>query len=233
MGYMPEFNPLAPLTATLIEYALWAIFIILGVQAIRVLLLPRLKGVAGEAMVGATLDGLFGNVLHDIIVPDGLGGLTQIDHVTPTGESLLVVETKNYCGAVFGTVRDAHWTQRLGGRSYHFQNPLRQNHLHVSAPQALLPGVPVRGHVVFTGDSKFPNGIPEGVSLLCSIRRDLTGLLADAAIPSAHVTAWELFKQNARMDKLSHKEHLAAVREKRGGGLARPACCNLFPNESP
>jgi Na+-transporting NADH:ubiquinone oxidoreductase subunit NqrB len=90
---MTEFNPLAPLTTALIEYSLWIIPALIGLAALRALL-PRLKGVIGEAMVGGRLDRLFEEVLHDIIVPDGRGGLTQIDHVALTAEGLLAVETK-------------------------------------------------------------------------------------------------------------------------------------------
>ena len=72
---------------------------------------------------------------------------------------------------------------------------------------------------MFAGDAKFLNSIQEGVSFLSSIRRDLGGLVTDAAIPPAHTTAWEQLKQNARTDKLSRKEHLAAILDKRGGGF--------------
>lgn len=216
---MPELNPFEPLTGVVIRCAFWVIPIIVSFSAFRALL-PSLKGAIGEAMVGSTLNGPFGNVLHDIIVPDGHGGLTQIDHVALTGAGLLVVETKNYSGTIFGTAKDAQWTQRLGGRSYSFQNPLHQNHLHVSALRALLPLVPVREHVVFAGGSVFPKGIPEGVSLMDSLRRDLRNLVAIGAIPSAHAAAWEQLKQNVRTDRLSRKEHLAAIRKKSGGGVS-------------
>jgi len=163
---MTEFNPVAPVAAVFFEYGLWIIPLVIGLAALRVLLLPRVKGGIGEAMVGKALDRLFDELLHDIIVPDGRGGLTQIDHVALTSRGLLVIETKNYKGAIYGTARDAKWTQRLGGRSYRFQNPLRQNYLHISALEALELGLPVFGRVVFTDDSMFTKGVPEGVSYL-------------------------------------------------------------------
>ncbi|MCB1881882.1 MAG: NERD domain-containing protein [Gammaproteobacteria bacterium] len=84
---MPEVNPFAPLIGVLTRNALWVIPIVVSLSAFRALL-PRLKGAIGEAMVGSILNGLFNNVLHDIIVQDGRGGLTQIDHVALTGAGL-------------------------------------------------------------------------------------------------------------------------------------------------
>jgi len=63
--------------------------------------------------------------------------------------------------------------------------PLHQNYLHVSALEALELGLPVMGRVVFTDGAMFPKGIPEDVSYLQDLRRDLGGLVGDAAISSA------------------------------------------------
>ena len=213
---MAEFNPLAPVVALLVEYALWGIAVAIGFVAHPALLLPRLQGKAGEAKEGKALGRLFGEVLHDIIVPDGRGGLTQIDHVALTREGLLLVETKHYRGAVFGRERDARWTQRLGGRSYRFQNPLRQNFLHVSALRSLGLGVPVQGLVLFTDDATFPKGLPKGVSRLRDLKRDLGSLKSDDMTSLAHAAAWERLAQSARTDSSARKAHREALWERKG-----------------
>jgi hypothetical protein len=202
-----------------LELAFWGIPILVGVLLLAKLLRAKLRGARGERKVGRALEGLFDEVLHDIIIPDGRGGLTQLDHVALTGAGLLVVEAKNYSGAIFGREEDAQWTQRLGGRSYRFQNPLRQNHLHVSALQALPLGVPVRGQVVFTDDASFPNGLPKGVSHLKDIRRDLADLADGTEVPSDYAIPWGRLKATARTDKDARKAHLAGVRQKKGGGF--------------
>ncbi len=125
--------------------------------------MPRVRGRVGEARVGAVLDRIGTETLHDIILPDGRGGLTQIDHLVLTGASLLVVETKNYSGSIFGQERESQWTQKLGPQTNRFQNPLRQNYGHIQAVQALVPGVPVLGRVVFTDDARFQQGMPASV----------------------------------------------------------------------
>lgn len=197
----------------------WLPPIALGLWALKVLFLPSLRGAQGEKKVGGVLERLFGEVLHDIIIPDGRGGLTQLDHVALTRQGLLVVETKNYSGAIFGGERDAKWTQRLGGRSYRFQNPLRQNHLHLSAVRALQLTVPVSGLVVFTEDAAFPKGVPPGVTRLSELPREVGHLMGGTGIPPSYADAWERLKQSARTDKLARKEHLDSVRAKKGRDL--------------
>ena len=170
---MPASDPITILTHGLLRQTLWLLPFGLALLATKVLFLPKLRGRVGEARVGALLDRVGADTLHDVILPDGRGGLTQIDHLVLTGAGILVVETKNYSGMVFGQEREAQWTQRLGRRSYRFQNPLRQNYGHVQAVKALAPGAPVLGRVVFTDDARFPQGAPEGVSILADLRRTL------------------------------------------------------------
>jgi hypothetical protein len=107
----------------------------------------------------------------DLIVPDGRGGLTQVDHLALTAAALLVVETKNYGGLILGQARDRTWTQCIGRQRHKLQNPLRQNYSHIKAVQALAPGVPVSGLVVFTNRAQFPKGQPSGVVMLSDLRR--------------------------------------------------------------
>jgi len=74
---MTEFDPVAPVTTAFFEYGLWLVPIVIGLAALRDLLLPRIKGGIGETLIGKALDGLFDEVLHDIIVPDGRGGFAD------------------------------------------------------------------------------------------------------------------------------------------------------------
>jgi hypothetical protein len=137
---------------------------------------PWRAGSAGERLVGNRLKSLFPEVRHDLIFPDGRGGLTQIDHLALTPAGLLVVETKTYRGSIFGTGADQTWTQAIGRQRNAFQNPLRQNYAHVRALEALVPDIPVEGRVVFAGDARFPKGLPEGVCRVSELADELAPL---------------------------------------------------------
>ena len=125
--------------------------------------MPRLSGWIGERRVSAKLKRLFPAVRHDLILPDGRGGLTQLDHLALTPAGLLVVETKTYSGIILGQANESTWTQVIGRRRHSFHNPLRQNYAHVRALEALVPDIPIEGQVVFAGSARFPKGLPEGV----------------------------------------------------------------------
>jgi len=224
---MPS-NFYQPLLDLVIHWALWLIPVMLAITALKGLFSARLKGAAGERAVGRVLNRLGEAALHDIILPDGRGGLTQIDHLVLTQAGLLVVETKNYAGQVLGQPQDKKWTQRLGKQSFTFQNPLRQNYLHAQALKALTPGVPIQGRVVFTNATRFPKGVPEGVSSLSTLKTDLKTWLKERADTSELQSAWTRIKAAARTDRDTRKAHLAAIHAKHGRDWRRPVALGLL-----
>ncbi len=103
----------APLLTLAGHGALWPVPVALALFALLALAIPRLRGKLGERRVANLLDRLgAGEALHDVILPDSRGGLTQVDHLVLTPSGLLVVETKNYRGQIFGQAHDAQWTQQ-------------------------------------------------------------------------------------------------------------------------
>ena len=221
-------NPFQPLLEAVIHGALWYIPVLLVLAALKLLFSARLKGAAGERAVARVLNRLGEAALQEIILPDGRGGLTQIDHLVLTKAGLLVVETKNYAGQVLGQPQDPKWTQRLGKKNFTFQNPLRQNYLHLQALKALVPTVPMQGWVVFTDAARFPKGIPEGVSTLSTLKTDLKTWLEVRANTSELQNAWASIKTAARTDRVSRKAHLAALRARHGRDWRRPFAWGLL-----
>ena len=93
------------------------------------------------------------------------GGTTQIDHIYVCPFGVLVIETKNMRGWIFGGKNQAQWTQTIYRKKVKFQNPLRQNYLHVKALERLL-GLPMgcfRSICVFAGDCTFKTEMPDEV----------------------------------------------------------------------
>ena len=221
-------NPFQPIINVVIHWALWLLPVLFALTALKLLFAARLKGAAGERAVGKLLNRLGTAALHDIILPDGHGGLTQIDHLVLTPAGLLVIETKNYAGQVLGQPQDKQWTQRLGKQSFTFQNPLRQNYLHTQALQALTPGVPIQGRVVFTDAARFPKGIPEGVSTLSTLKTDLKTWLDERADTLDLQGAWARIKASARTDREARKAHWAALHAKHGRDWRRSVALGLL-----
>jgi len=64
----------------------------------------------------------------DVLLPNGRGGWTQIDHLALMPSGIWVVETKNYQGRIFSKARQKTWTQKLGRHRNQFQSPLHPNY---------------------------------------------------------------------------------------------------------
>ena len=113
-------------------------FSVLGILVfILIWNLPVNKGKRGEKRVGKILEQLAekynGYVINDIIIPNGNGGTSQIDHILLSRFGIVVVETKNYSGRLYGTPSQQYWTQVLayGNTKNKLYNPLLQNKTHI------------------------------------------------------------------------------------------------------
>jgi len=127
------------------------------------------KGLVGEALVRfvawVRLPKSVYHRLHNVTLRTH-DGTTQIDHVFISCFGVFVVETKNMKGWIFGSERQAFWTQKMFKKSFRFQNPLRQNYKHVKALEETLAVPPKSIHsvVAFVGGSKFKSPMPTNVT---------------------------------------------------------------------
>src|SRR5690606_5459792 len=84
------------------------------------------KGKHGELLVKKAVKTMHLEALHDVILPTP-DGMTQIDHLIKVGNAIVVVETKNYSGAIYGKRWENDWRQVFRrGKSYPFRNPILQ-----------------------------------------------------------------------------------------------------------
>lgn len=149
------------------------LLLIIGGIALWLLESPSGKGFIGEKKVQIAADIFLSGQHHridNVTIPFG-NGTTQIDHVIVSEFGVFVIETKNMKGWIFGHEDQPEWTQTLYRKSYKFQNPLRQNHLHVKALQAVLgiPSSSVRSVVVFSGEAKFKTHMPRNVTHIAGL----------------------------------------------------------------
>jgi hypothetical protein len=143
----------------------WLVPIVLVVAVVNS---PWFKGAIGEALVRLAarlrLPSETYHRFHNVTLrtPDGT---TQIDHIIVSRFGVFVVETKHMKGWIFGTERDAQWTQKIFRRSFKFQNPLRQNYKHMKALEAALdiPSNVIHSVIVFSGASTFKTSLPANV----------------------------------------------------------------------
>ena len=206
----------------------WLLPAVLGLSGLKLLVEPALKGAAGEKRVGRLLGKMAAEVRNDVLLPDGNGGLTQIDHLALGPSGIWVVETKNYGGSIFGKAAEKRWTQKLGGQSFRFQNPLRQNHAHIKALELVLPDAPIFGRVVFTDRARFPKGVPEGVTLARDMARELQTDIGTGDISPALQAKWEALAHRIRIGKEARKAHRQGLQRKHGKSFRKPLAVGLL-----
>ncbi len=81
------------------------------------------------------LDGTVYKIFNDVYLPHPEGvGTTQVDHIVVSQHGLVVIETKNLSGWLFGSRKGSHWTITYRSRpKTRIWNPLRQNRVHADA----------------------------------------------------------------------------------------------------
>jgi len=140
-----------------------------------------------------------GEIKH-IVIPDGIGGLLEINHIVLLDQGLLLIDSLISQGNVFGGDNLDEWTQISKGRSFQFANPLRRLKTSKQALSALAPNIPIFYHIVFSDDTVFPRGKPDFVSVLNSLQQDLEYLRSEPMIMAKSKQAWERILRIARKD---------------------------------
>ena len=147
--------------------------------------------------------------MHDIMLPDSLGGFTYIEHLVLTADAIVVLYLKRYPGVIFAGEQIDEWTQVLNNHSYRFPNPLRQLDMDVMAIRNLITSGEVRGLVVFTQGSEFPKGKPGNVILFSELETSQKDYKAEELSSGLH-TEWK--KLQGQTEPCS-KEFIASMHE--------------------
>ncbi|WP_438402339.1 NERD domain-containing protein [Aeromonas veronii] len=183
---------------------------------------PRFKGIVGETFINLGirlfLDKREYHLLKNVTLPTPQG-TTQIDHVIVSRFGLFVIETKNIKGWIFGNPAHKSWTQQLYRRRHTFQNPLRQNYLHLMTLKSLLGLADHQLHsiIYFIGDCTFKTPMPDNVmnrGLIRYIKSKTTQVLTPAEVTRVIDTIqrgrlaanWQTHKQHVAQLKARHSE---------------------------
>jgi hypothetical protein len=160
-----------------------------------------------------------------------LFGLTQVDHLVRGPDCILVIETKRYGGHITGSLRGDVWVQHLAGGEvrYSFRNPIRQNHRHCRAVEAVLAGldVPVGGYVVSAGSATFCAALAAVVVPLGRLAEMFHATPPRTHTPAHMETAWDRLAMAAAASEHRREEHREAMCRRRarvtGEKTMRPA----------
>jgi hypothetical protein len=103
--------------------------------------------------------------LQNVLVPDGMGGQIQIEHLLLTANGLVVIDVKEFEGTIFAGDRMAEWTVISRRGRFTFPNPIGTLYDRVAALKQIVRDVPVVGFVLFGSGADFTKGRPKDVVL--------------------------------------------------------------------
>ena len=133
--------------------------------AIIVLLIVRFWLRRRRPQLGQALRDVSIDRLQNVLLPDGMGGQIQVEHLLLTANGLLVIDVKEFEGTIFAGERMAEWTV-IGQRGrFTFPNPLGTLYDRVAALKQIVRDVPVVGFVLFGAGADFTKGRPKDVVL--------------------------------------------------------------------
>ncbi|MDF2567480.1 MAG: nuclease [Oscillospiraceae bacterium] len=108
-------------------------------------------------------------VLNDIYLPL-YDQTTQVDHILIGYFGLIVIETKNYRGEIYGDPKANDWIHIMGNERHNLYNPLKQNQTHIDCIRHIfskekLYNINIESLVVFSG-KKIVLNIPKGLPVI-------------------------------------------------------------------
>ncbi len=142
-------------------------------------------------------------LLHDFVLPDGNEGEIQFEYLVLTSDGIVVVDTKDVEGNVFGSDAMDEWTVIHDNQRFTFKNPQRGLLDRVAAVSSLLEDVPVSGFIAFTDRSRFSKGQPSHAVFVDSLIERLTESRANP--DSENNRIWEQLASQASVKGKSQR----------------------------
>jgi len=177
--------------------------------------IAEIRGILGERQVRRVISGLGYPAIHSFYAVDSSGIHTQIDHLVKVPAGIVVIETKNFLGSLYGQAHEKSWRHVNGGFRRTIQNPLRQNYRHVATLRERYPDVDLLNLVCFTS-GRFPRGIPSGITTKSNLTEILTALHSAAVIsPPELDLAWaDLERMASAQTSSDRRAHLRNLKER-------------------
>jgi LmbE family N-acetylglucosaminyl deacetylase len=119
------------------------------------------------------LDRISYDAVHQVLVPDGMGGYIHIDHLLLTQRGVIVLDTRRVPGVIFGGDQMSGWTVMSRKHRYTFDNPQPALYDRVAAVKQLAGETPVEGRLLFSNVGKFTKGMPKWVLMLDDLEVDI------------------------------------------------------------
>ncbi len=166
-------------------------------------------------------------VINDLTVafPDGYS--FQIDHILIDARGVLVIETKNFVGHIYGREDQQEWVQIYGDHRKRFYNPVMQNNGHVIKLRRLLPPETSISSVVVFVRGELKGVIASNVYDINGFRRVLAMSCAETPLPPEKMEQLYQklikFKEERYIHETKHMQNIQQRKERIATGCC-PKC---------
>ena len=194
-------------------------------------------GKYGEFLLKSELDmgrltGKKGRILRNVYVPKDDGSTSEIDVLFITQKGLIVFESKNYSGWIFGREADSYWTASLPNKEKHrFYNPILQNKSHIKWLVKSTGDVPTFSVIVFSERCELKK-IETTSKNIWVIQRESTNHVVrqiwkeneDCLSEKQIDELYEKLKDFTKVSNEVKEEHIQAIQEKQKENPICPQC---------
>ena len=186
---------------------------------ILILSSPKVKGKLGEYRVNRILKKLSkkfgGEVISDVIIPGEDGKTSQIDHIYFSEYGILVIETKNYAGRIYGNDTQRERTQVLvyGKVKNKLYNPVKQNATHIYRLKELIDAkLPFFSIVIFVNNN-IDYIDSDSVYTLMDLKHIFDSVTEKIISPESLNKAIEVIKAYKENPVKTNKDHIKEIKE--------------------
>ena len=139
-----------------------------------------------------------GQFLNNVVLHDGIDSYIYLDYLIKLPNLILLINSYDFEGYLFGGENVDQWAQLVKYKSYKFDNPLYRLDESIQVLKNRVKDTHVEGRIVFSNNGSFPKGIPTGVSLLDTLKDDISKLVnSRQGMVSSEI--WESLKREIEL----------------------------------
>ena len=171
---------------------------IIALSVIALLTRRYLKRTVEYRTIKRIVKGWQGQFLNNVVLHDGIDSYLFIDYLIKLPNLILVINTYNYEGYLFGGESVDQWAQLVRYKSYKFDNPLYRLRESIQILNNRARSTRIEGRIVFSNNGSFPKGIPTDVILLNTLKDDISQLV-NSSQEMVSDDIWESLKREIEL----------------------------------
>jgi hypothetical protein len=220
------FNIIGGLILIVVLLSAWIVVIPVGILYFGFLVFSKTnygKGWLGEYQVRRIIGKNNPNknkyVINNLTFYDGTKSV-QIDHLIISPSGLIVIETKNRVGKIYGKEDDLNWTVvfKYGKEKASMFNPVKQNEGHLKSLEKILSfKTPMNSIIVFTKNADLREISTQNTPVVYanSLKQFIKEYSVASAISSEQVLyIYNQLKEIKDNNKITNKEHVASINQR-------------------